>query len=59
MSCATGKTMAQLTAHAAVNQTGVGGNEYMAWSPDGTRLFYFTDALGSLTTWGPGLLPRS
>jgi sugar lactone lactonase YvrE len=58
LSCATGKTLATLKAHAAVNQTGIGGNEYLAWSPDGKRLFYFTDQLGSLTTWGPGLLPQ-
>jgi hypothetical protein len=58
VSCATGKTLATLTAHAAVNQTGIGDNEYMRWSPDGKRLFYFSDSLGSLTTWGPGLLPQ-
>lgn len=58
VSCATGKILATLTAHAAVNQTGIGGNEYMRWSPDGKRLFYFSDSLGSLTTWGPGLLPQ-
>jgi WD40 repeat protein len=58
LSCATGKTVATLTAHAAVNQTGIGDNEYMRWSPDGKRLFYFSDSLGSLTTWGSGLLPQ-
>lgn len=58
LNCATGKTLATLKAHAAVNQTGIGGNEYMAWSPDSKHLFYFTDQLGSLTTWGPGLLPQ-
>jgi WD40 repeat protein len=58
VSCATGKTLATLTAHAAVNQTGIGDNEYMRWSPDGKRLYYFSDILGSLTTWGPGLLPQ-
>ncbi|MGH2501714.1 MAG: hypothetical protein ACRDID_04270, partial [Ktedonobacterales bacterium] len=58
VSCENGKTLATLTAHAAVNQTGIGGNEYMRWSPDGKRLYYFSDQLGSLTTWGPGLLPQ-
>lgn len=60
--CATGKRLAAVVAHAAVNQTGYGNlfvNVFVSWSPDGKRLLYFNPQLGSLTTWGPGVIPQA
>ena len=58
MDCATGKTLKTLVAHAAVNNTGSDFDSFVRWSPDGKRLLYFSDILGSLTTWGPGQVPQ-
>ncbi len=58
MDCATGRVLKTLVAHAAINNTGSYFNSFLRWSPDGKRLLYFSDVLGSLTTWGPGQVPQ-
>jgi hypothetical protein len=31
---------------------------WLKWSPDGSHLLLLDAAIGTLTIWGPGMLPR-
>jgi hypothetical protein len=54
---ATGKLVKRLTPDLSGLQGGEGGNEMLAWSPDGKHLLLADNIYGAITIWGPGALP--
>lgn len=54
---ATGKLVKRLTPSLSGLQRRAGGNETLAWSPDGKRLLLADNVFGAITIWGPGALP--
>lgn len=54
--CATGKAIAALVPD--TEDTPTQGLTSVRWSPDGTRIFLVDNALGTLTIFGPGKVPR-
>ncbi len=57
-----GREVGTLTArsHLASALTSARSTQYvwLSWSPDGKQLLLLDDAIGTLTIWGPGNLPR-
>lgn len=53
----TGALVKRLTPSFTGLQAGNGGQEVLAWSPDGSRLLLSDNAYGAITIWGPGALP--
>jgi WD40 repeat protein len=66
--CASGKVLARFDVPPATASDlypnlfgfGAGGDlgVWLRWSPDGSRLLLFSGARGTITIWGPTLLPR-
>ena len=65
--CATGKTIGTLRPQASSHISAPEGFadpnlisiSLLRWSADGSHVLVYSDQLGTITVWGPGMLPQS